>query len=131
MRGAKVGEAMYLCTTAWHPSDLLLIFVFLFYLVSFPRTARQTMLDTFDKSFYFSKSAVGGLAVGCFLVWYAGRFAYNVYFHPLSKFPGPKLAAASRWYEGYFDNLVGQGGQYMYEIDRIHQIYGQICVVMA
>ena len=86
------------------------------------------MLDTFGKSFSFSKVAVGGLALGCLLAWYAGRLAYNVYFHPLSKFPGPKLAAASRWYEGYYDNLVGQGGQYMYEIDRIHQKYGQIYV---
>ena len=87
------------------------------------------MLDTFGIYLSWSKSAVGGLVLGCFLVWYAGRLVYNVYFHPLSRFPGPKLAAASRWYEGYFDNLVGQGGQYMYEVDRIHQKYGQICVV--
>ena len=82
------------------------------------------MLDIFGKYFSSSKSAVGGLALGCLLAWYVGRLAYNVYFHPLSKFPGPKLAAATRWYEGYFDNLVGQGGQYIYEIDRMHQKYG-------
>ena len=89
------------------------------------------MLDTLDKSFSYSKTAVGALALGCFLAWYVGRLVYNVYFHPLSKFPGPKLAAASRWYEAYFDLLVGQGGQYMYEIDRIHQQYGQFWLVMV
>ena len=89
------------------------------------------MLDTFGKCFSCSKSAVGCLALGCFLVWYVGRLVYNIHLHPLSRFPGPKLAAASRWYEGYFDNLVGQGGQFMYEVDRIHQRYGQIYVVMV
>ena len=129
VRDAKAGEAMYLCTPSWHPI-ISYLYPSLLPWMTFG-TARQIMLDTFDISFSFSKSAVGGLALGCLLAWYAGRLTYNVYFHPLSKFPGPKLAAASRWYEGYFDNLVGQGGQYIYEIDRMHQKYGQTCVVMV
>ena len=56
--------------------------------------------------------------------WYVIRLAYNVYFHPLRNFPGPKLASATRWYEGYYDMLVGEGGQYMQEIDRMHAQYG-------
>ena len=28
---------------------------------------------------------------------------YNIYFHPLSKFPGPKLAAASSWWLVYLE----------------------------
>ena len=73
-----------------------------------------------------SKSDVCGLAIVFLLVWYASRLVYNVYFHPLAKFPGPRLAGASRWYEAYFDNLVGCGGQYMNEIDRIHRDYGDL-----
>lgn len=77
------------------------------------------MLDTLGTT-----SNICSLALISFLAWYASRLVYNVYFHPLSMFPGPRLAAASRWYEGYFDNLVGCGGQYMYEIDRIHRKHG-------
>ena len=84
------------------------------------------MLRMFDTTSALSKSVVCGLIITSFLVWYASRLVYNVYFHPLSKFPGPRLAGASRWYEGYFDNLVGRGGQYMYEIDRIHRDYGSL-----
>ncbi|KAJ5392278.1 hypothetical protein N7509_007768 [Penicillium cosmopolitanum] len=49
---------------------------------------------------------------------------YNLYFHPLSKFPGPKLAACSHLYEFYFDII--KNGMFMQEISRIHEVYGPI-----
>lgn len=57
------------------------------------------------------------LYIGCTLF-------YRLYLSPLAKFPGTILAAATGWYEAYFD--VVKGGQYMWEIQRMHQNYGPI-----
>ncbi|KAJ5558222.1 hypothetical protein N7535_008437 [Penicillium sp. DV-2018c] len=52
------------------------------------------------------------------------RAVYHLYFHPLSKFPGPKLAAATYLYEFYYD--VIKSGMYIWEIERMHEQYGPI-----
>lgn len=48
---------------------------------------------------------------------------YNISpLHPLSRFPGPKIAAASYLYEAYFDWWCV--GRYGHEIRRMHERYG-------
>lgn len=59
-----------------------------------------------------------------FLAWIFSTAIYRLYFHPLSKFPGPKLAALTLWYETYYD--VWQKGKFVYEIERMHQKYGKL-----
>ena len=62
----------------------------------------------------------GLVALGVGLV--AGGY-YRIYLHPLAKFPGPKLAALSHWYEAYYD--VFKKGRYIFEIEHMHQKYGK------
>ncbi|KAJ6027459.1 benzoate 4-monooxygenase cytochrome P450 [Penicillium canescens] len=53
-----------------------------------------------------------------------GIIIHRLVFSPLAGIPGPRLAASTRWYEAYFD--VVRGGQFMYEIQRLHRIYGPV-----
>lgn len=62
------------------------------------------------------------LACAVYVIW---TLIYNVYFHALRHIPGPRLAAASRLYEFYYEVIKQPGGQYIWEVDRLHGIYGE------
>lgn len=47
---------------------------------------------------------------------------YRLFFHPLAKFPGPRLAAITRYYEAYYD--LWKGGMYIFKIKEMHDKYG-------
>ncbi|THU85695.1 cytochrome P450 [Dendrothele bispora CBS 962.96] len=57
-------------------------------------------------------------------VWIVAIFVYRLLFHPLRKFPGPWLAAATDYYAGYFD-LV-KGGKLLFHIENLHLKYGPV-----
>lgn len=48
---------------------------------------------------------------------------YRLYLHPLAKFPGPKLAALSGWYEFYYEFPCK--GQFTFHIQELHDKYGE------
>ncbi|GJE98151.1 cytochrome P450 [Phanerochaete sordida] len=49
---------------------------------------------------------------------------YNLYFHPLAKYPGPRLAAATRWWKAYIE-LV-QGESINNRLFGLHEEYGDV-----
>ncbi|KAK6850707.1 cytochrome P450 [Apiospora arundinis] len=49
---------------------------------------------------------------------------YRLYFSALSKFPGPKIAAALGWYRFYYDYWCR--GQYVFIVKEMHKIYGPV-----
>ncbi|KAF1966836.1 cytochrome P450 [Bimuria novae-zelandiae CBS 107.79] len=54
------------------------------------------------------------------------KIIYRIFLHPLAKFPGPKIAAATRWYEAYYDLRPHRPGTFFLELKRLHKIYGHI-----
>lgn len=67
-------------------------------------------------------------AIGVWLVYKVLQALYNLSsLHPLSKIPGPKLAAASYLPEFYYD--VIRFGRYTKEIKKLHEIYGKSIIV--
>ncbi|KAJ4353268.1 uncharacterized protein N0V89_004995 [Didymosphaeria variabile] len=59
-----------------------------------------------------------------YLLYSLWRLVYNVYFHPLAKFPGPWWAGATSYAEAYFDII--KGGLYFAEVEAMHAHYGPI-----
>lgn len=66
--------------------------------------------------------AVGAVTVST--IYLITKVVYRLYFHPLSKFPGPVLAAATYKYEAYYDVVLG--GQYIFKLNALHDQYGPV-----
>lgn len=63
------------------------------------------------------------LAIPLICLYFVFVALYRLYFSPLAKFPGPKLAALTYWVEFYHD--VIRRGQYTFEIVKMHEKYGK------
>lgn len=61
--------------------------------------------------------------VGLWLLYRVALALYNISpFHPLSRFPGPKLAGMTFLYEFWYEGI--RWGKYTWEIERMHAKYG-------
>lgn len=49
---------------------------------------------------------------------------YRLYLHPLRSIPGPRLAAATGWYDFYYDVVLR--GELLFKIKELHEIYGPV-----
>jgi hypothetical protein len=68
----------------------------------------------------FSRAALAVVSGGT--LYLLGLVVYRLFISPLAKFPGPKLAAISGWYESYYDLI--HKGKYLFEIEKMHDTYG-------
>lgn len=77
-------------------------------------------MDALFQLVSWRNAAIAGAA---YVVYFIALVIYRVFFHPLAKFPGPRRAAATYLYEGYYD--VIQNGQYTLKIAELHKEYGK------
>lgn len=57
------------------------------------------------------------------VAYYIARCIYLLYFHPLAKFPGPKLAAISK----FWSDRVESSGRMSTIMRDAHRKYGESC----
>lgn len=77
--------------------------------------------EEINSSFWFSFVLLTSALVIHITSFLVRRF----YFSFLAKFPGPKLAGLTGWYETYFEVIQRGGGQFTFEIKRLHEQYGR------
>ena len=67
-------------------------------------------------------------AGACWVAFKILQALYNISpLHPLSKVPGPRLAAATYWPEFYHDVILT--GRYTHAIKKMHDKYGEhLCI---
>jgi cytochrome P450 len=76
--------------------------------------------------FHFSDPRnISAILLGLYLFYWILILIYRLHFHPLAKFPGPKLAGATYLYEFYYD-LYPHKLRYLWQIEKLHKIYGPI-----
>ncbi|KAI0390583.1 trichodiene oxygenase [Xylariaceae sp. FL0594] len=57
-------------------------------------------------------------------LYFVSLAVYRLYFHPLARFPGSRVAAVTRYVEAYHDVVCN--GQYEFKIAEMHKKYGPI-----
>lgn len=57
-------------------------------------------------------------------VYGVGLACYRIIFHPLSKIPGPKLAAVTQLYQTFYCYYNGESRFYK-QVEYLHNLYGE------
>ena len=87
--------------------------------------ASQAPIDLFQMEAYLPKGAglrAAGTILGISGFYVLSLIIYRLFVSPIARFPGPKLAAVTTWYELYYD--VIKKGKYLFEIEKMHDKYG-------
>lgn len=82
----------------------------------------MTVNMAYSEGIAASAAALGAIAAAA--VYLTAKIIYRLYLHPLSRFPGPRLAAATYLYGAYYD--VVQEAQFVFKLDALHDTYGPV-----
>lgn len=63
------------------------------------------------------------VAFGVFGFYWPCLVFYRLFLHPIRNVPGPKVAAATSWYEFYQEVILD--GHYIKDYPRLHEKYGK------
>ena len=77
----------------------------------------MTVLDAFSASLLPYVAAA-------LTVFLSAKIVYRLKLHPLAAFPGPRLAAVTSMYGGFYD-LSFSSSSYVKELPALHAKYGQ------
>ena len=82
-------------------------------------------MKTFGEPRLAIPALTGLLQIGllCVICYVLAAGLYRSFLHPLSKFPGPRLAALTFCYEYYYE-VFPHTGRYMWKIKQLHEKYG-------
>lgn len=84
----------------------------------------------FGMSLLLTKSTFGVSHLPLLLVVWLGLLAIKrLVMHPLSKYPGPRLAALTPLYKSYYE--VIKGGRWLHHVDELHKVYGEIALISS
>ena len=92
-----------------------------------------TTMQTFEMSHNVETDSLGRkislklyleTSIVVYVFFVLAKCFYNLFLHPLRRFPGPRFAAMTSLYEFWFD--VIQDGQYLWEIEKMHRQYGKV-----
>jgi len=68
------------------------------------------------------------VAATCLLAVITAQVFKRLYNHPLSKYPGPPLAALTLWYKAYYE-IIKDGG-WSEHIGQLHNQYGMLPIFL-
>jgi cytochrome P450 len=77
-----------------------------------------------DRPLPWAASTIAVYSLGALLLYFIGVAIYRLYLCPEARFPGPRIAGLTYWYEYYYD--VYLPGRYIFHIQELHKRYGPI-----
>ena len=94
---------------------------------SYNRSSMETLSSVMDWPTQQSITTAASIALIGWVSLSIYQVVRNLYFHPLSKFPGPKAAAATILWKAYVECI--QNKSFCHVLEGLHVKYGVPCII--